>query len=527
MVVSIGLLFLAVPRLTRAMPPPGGIKFCLFTGVCDPTIPQESKVKEVKVFFHGAGVVDPSCSQLENISSDDYQPWNTVGGPMPSVSTGGSVGLSMLVWLKDGKSLQAANGDITGVNLWMQYPISNVGTSFTTDIFGGGANYVCSKINGSQTVPNFWASKPDDGNGWGNSSGGQQAIEAGTSGPDLIFSLVFNNVMPNLQQETTFNTQGGLYFRANWPSESSYTPLDGRSTSINVRPQAQSVDIHTGDVAIKNGFGDNRIILNNQGGQTVITDRQLNNCDWSSPALHQKCLDSDGVKKYVGLYLTNLFSTANLDQAKTELKKTLSKVAQETAEIYNSNDQNQINQHINDFLRRNYNPWLHPRGEVLIIGGDLSNLDVKSLTGRNFEVRGRKLLVFSSSTRGFQVNWKDYVGYANDSGPNKLASISLSGSQVLEGNPNLADSDPRFDGAFIATSLSGRTDNRITIGGGPDYPPVTINGLIMADQIAVTRQVNPANPTIATINYDPSFQNGGLLGLSPFIRPLVSEGGSQ
>lgn len=501
------VLFVSSPAFTKAIPP-AGVRVWLFNRA--PTA--SDIIQDVVTVVHKTYDINSYCENNEDPdgcsgaadSTDLLQ--STIANPANKLTligeplyAGDEVAVSTMVWLQDGVSLDLP------VDLFMSFPTITSGP-FT----GQNITTVTPIIFPPITATPILADNPED-HGIYRSFRGEMiklpnAVSNNSTRPDIIFSYVIS-LLPNSP-----DTNGNQYtIRTGIFDAGGTDPILTSGGSFMLKPRNQYIAVEEGNAFVNGLNNANKLVFNNTKGQTIVSNGPISGkCDWVDPAIAAKC---DGKLDWIGSHSFANDSQEKADVARVALRQSLSKAVQEIAEIHK--DSSSADNKIKTFLERpqtGVTKVKYPNGEVLLVMGSGGLF----LDTGDINVQGKKLVIFSGYDT---VNWRN--SNINEIGGAKFASIVLSGIQVLD---NRNGGPANYDGAYIALDISPpyNTLSRVHVAG--DGGTVTINGMLVADEILINRTVTAGTEEIAKIRYDSAFQNGGLIGLSPFIRPLVSSG---
>jgi len=350
---------------------------------------------------------------------------------------------------------------------------------------------------------------------------GPNAAADNTGRPDIITSATYTIPEPITGIQTRFDVYSALYYDYDFISGSSrYRELDFGESYFFINPRVPKFEVRSGDIFVGSGLSD-RLVPTGPAGQVITSGTDIKNsnaCSWiTNQLLKQECLSTP--LQHVGTYSFSDSTTANAQKARESLYKSLSKAAQEVAQIETSNNQSVVENRIRNFLQQNQSDLLS-KGEMLIIANPFSGDPVR---GSDVTVRGKKVVVFAGGGN------PTFKGYIKAEANNQVAFILLGGGTMqLQGRGGAATAEAHFDGAFVALDVTADgggnyTSSQVAITSAGEYPPVTVNGLLVSDIIRVSRQVPGNSDYVVKINYDGKFISNNLIGLSPFLRPLVSE----
>lgn len=338
-----------------------------------------------------------------------------------------------------------------------------------------------------------------------------------TGRPDIILSVIYNVPEPVGGIQTRFDTYGALYY-----DYDDYKELEFLDRYFTVNPKQPRLEVADGDIYIGSDIS-NRLVPTSHAGQVITSNGDISNtnkCSWIDSLLDKP--DCTNALEQIGSYSFSADSTKNEIKARQSLYKSLSKVAQETAEIENGTAENLVATKIKNFLTRSQSD-LYAKGEVLIV---TNRFDGDPTKGNDITVRGKKMVVFAGGGN------PKFEGYVKTNGDDQVAFVLLgNGTMQLFGRSgsSIPESTAQFDGAYISLDVTPDvvTGNygkgTVLVGSNSESSPVTVNGLLVADTIRVDRVVPVNSDYVLKVNYDGRFLNGSIMGLSPFLRPLVSE----
>ena|GEM_PF-5764000 len=479
-----------LPQVTEAMPPPGSIRAWLLAM-------NQVKIDGISVFFHNpedltnCPVGGGSCFQRLTFGTPAASVGIRVYSSANPVYSGQSVAVTAVLWLSDGAApLIDLNGTRNDANqMWqtIPYPVGHPESPWL------------SRQQNEIHYPDTLTSFSETSNYYILSG---QRVSNRYDRPDVIQSVVYN--APEVTAPTTFATYAQYYYSADAAAP---VLVDGTPEAfLAVNPRQQKVEVSGGPAVVDQLSSASRLVPTDVRGQTIITQNAVLACSWVVADIQSDCTANPPTT--IGLY-TRASTTRN--QAWETLTRTMSKLAQERGSFLNSNDNTQITNGIKSFLERPASIWKASRGEVLFV---TTSADVVIDPSTNITVNGKKIVVFTNAS---SVTWAKNVTVPTgkaDSSFYKFATVMFANG----GNVTLTGDS--YNGAFLSKG-------DVTIGGSGST--ATIKGLIVANgALNITRAVDPAtNRVIARITYDPSFQNGTVVGLSPFVLPLVSEGADR
>lgn len=481
------VFFVALPAISHAAPPPGGVRWWWFTGA-PPT-----NLDQVLTYFHVPEDVNKESNFMKlNYGNPPSSQQITTYDVSAPVKSGQPIAVTSLLWLDP----QA--GPLTGTRVdavQLQQSIPYEGENGCSE---SNPNWPSPK-QGQRLFPsNFIFGQK--GNFYVASG---QTVENNNSGrPDVYLTTTY--IAPVVTKETNFCVTARAYYSAD-----SAEPTPGVSVVrlVKVIPDQQRVEVKSGSVAVRDQIG-SKFVPADTTGQTLVTTQNTVSCAWVATGSSTNC-DNTKLRTF-GSYNLKNYSTANRTFAWSALTKSMSTLARTQARLTATGSSSKLNEEIDQFLNEPVDPWSSSRGKVLVVGayGDITVDRPGGAFSSAFY--GKKIIIFPNAN---SVTWqRDVVAPKALSSSNKFVSITFADNS----QQNLAKTT--YDGAFISKGTI-----NVTGSGGTQ----TITGLLAADKINFNRTITTGEQLIATINYDPSFQDGTVAGLAPFVIPLVSEGSAR